>query len=84
MLLRSGFDYRYESLEKYFVGARERLNPSGKLLLGTGSYASLSDVERLAKKYGYAMRLSDKIDIPLTDGITVKNDYRIYELMDVR
>ncbi|NTV54914.1 MAG: methyltransferase [Candidatus Moranbacteria bacterium] len=84
MLLRSGFDYRYESLEKYFSGARERLNPFGKLLLGTGSYASLSDVERLAEKYGYAMHLSDKIDIQLTDGSTVKNDYRIYELMDVR
>lgn len=38
ILLKSGFDYHYASLEKY-IAAHNYLNSQGKLLLGTGNFA---------------------------------------------
>lgn len=80
MLLKSGFDFNYESLEKYISGANKYLNPGGRLLLGTGNFARLDKVEEIARKYGYEMKLLERVEIPLAADSSIENDYRIYEL----
>lgn len=47
-LLKSGFDFQYASLEKYIAEAYLHLNPNGRILLGTGKFALLSEVEQIA------------------------------------
>jgi len=80
MLLKAGFDFQYESLEKYISEAHLHLTQKGRLLLGTSNYASLPDIKKIAAKYGYRTKILKKIKIFLTKG-GIKNEYRIYELL---
>ena len=83
ILLKSGFDYKYNSLDKYIAEAHLHLNPTGRILLGTGNFALLSEIKKIATKYGYKMKLLRKIEIPLATDSDVINDYRIYEFKKV-
>ncbi len=83
ILLRSCFDYQYASLKKYISEARNHLRPHGKLLLGTGNYAELNKIEKIAETYGYEMLLMAKKDLPISSGHPIVNDYRIYEIKEV-
>jgi len=80
ILFQAGFDYQYKSLEKYIKGAHEYLKKDGKLLLGTGNFADLNEIERLANKYGYEMVLLKQIKKLLAVESFVDNKYCIYEL----
>ena len=84
ILLKAGFDYKYKDLERYFAEAHEHLNSNGRLLLGTGNLALLSEIERLAAKYGYKMILLERIEIPNATNSALdihSNDFRIYEFV---
>jgi methylase of polypeptide subunit release factors len=81
ILLKSGFDFQYQGLEQYISEAHFHLNPKGRLLLGTGNFARLSEVKKLSAKYNYKLKLLKKISMPLTAGNTIENNYRVYELV---
>lgn len=81
VLLKSGFDFKYEGLEKYISGADAYLNPGGRILLGTGNFALLPEIEKLAGKYNYKMELIKKIEMPLAADSSIDNDYRVYEFV---
>lgn len=81
MLLRSGIDPRYESLEGYISGARKHLTENGRLLLGTGDSADLYKIQELADKNSYRMELIEETEQPLERGTDkVIRDY-IYEFV---
>jgi len=78
LLLRAGFDFNYQGLERYFSGAREHLTGNGNLLLGTGSFADIKDIMKMASRFGFKERLMAKKEFPISPGSRVMNDYRIY------
>src|SRR3989344_182089 len=80
ILLKAGFDYQYNSLINYIKGAKGHLTERGKLLLGTGNFALLSEIKTLAKEMNYDMILLEMVKIPLAADSSIDNDYRIYEL----
>lgn len=80
MLLKAGFDYQYQNLDRYIGESKLHLAPEGKLLLGTGNFALLSEIEAIAAKHGFTMRLLERVEIPLAASSEMENDYRIYEL----
>lgn len=80
ILLQGAFDYDYNSLKKYIRGAHKYLKKNGRLLLGTGNFADLKEIKRIASKYNYKMILLKKVKIPLTAKNFPDNQYRIYEL----
>ena len=80
VLLKAGFDYKYQSLEKYIKGAKKHLNPNGKLLLGTGEPADLKGIKKLALKYSYELILIKKTKRVLSKIGKVKDEYKIYHL----
>ncbi len=78
--LQAGFDFHYGNLEKYIAQAHRHLKETGKLLLGTGNFALLPEILKIAGKNGYNMRLLKRIKLPLAaDPSRNDNDYRIYE-----
>jgi len=82
ILLKSGFDFQYKSLERYISEAHLHLNPNGRFLLGTGNFALLSEIKLIAVKYKYKMKLLEKVKIPLAADSSIDNDYRIYEFVE--
>ena len=80
LLLQGGFDYNYNGLKRYIEEAHKYLKKNGRLLLGTGNFADLKEIKRLASKYNYKMVLLKKIKMPLAVKSYLNNDYRIYEL----
>lgn len=48
VLLRSGMDYKYGSLEKYISAGYDFLKDDGRLLLGSGDSADLEEIIRIA------------------------------------
>jgi methylase of polypeptide subunit release factors len=81
ILLKSGFDFNYKSLEKYISGADTHLTKNGRLLLGTGSSAALSKIKKIATRYSYKMKLLVKEKMPLYFGCSLASDYRIYKFV---
>jgi len=65
MLLRSGLDYKYDSLRRYIEGARAHLLPGGKLLLGTGNTADIATIAKIAEKNKYSIRILKASEMPL-------------------
>ncbi len=80
MLLRAGFDYKYQGLERYIQGASEYLSENGSLLLGTGNFADIQEIQRIALYYGYSLHLLGKKETPLRDNSTTSNEYRLYDI----
>jgi release factor glutamine methyltransferase len=68
MLLRSGLDYKYNSLKKYIEGAKNHLTPNGRLLLGTGNSADLETMVKLADENNYSIRILKAGEMPLAFG----------------
>ena len=83
MLLRAGFDYNYQGLERYIQGAREYLTEEGVLLLGTGNFSDESEIRKLASQNNYSLVLMRRQQMPLTERSTVPNEYRIYRFQRV-
>lgn len=83
VLLKAGFDFKYESLEKYIAEAKNHLMPSGKLLLGTGNYADLERINEIASSHHYSLKLLTKEIFPISENHTITNDYRIYEFIEL-
>lgn len=83
MLLRAGFDHDYKGLRKYISGARGHLNPEGTLLLGTGNFADLDEMARIAEANKFRPVLLKKEETELSPGTGIKNDFRIYHLEDL-
>lgn len=83
ILFQAGFDYQYQSLEKYIKDAHKHLKKDGKLLLGTGNFADLNEIERISNKYRYKMILLKQIKKPLAVKSFVDNKYCIYELKPI-
>ncbi len=67
-LLRTGLDYKYESLRKYIEGARHHLNPEGRLLLGTGNTADLKSIVEIAYENQFLPRVLCASEAPLATG----------------
>jgi release factor glutamine methyltransferase len=84
MLLKSGIDPRYESLQGYIAGAKDYLTEEGKLLLGTGDSADLVQIEELAKQNGYKLELLREIEQPLEKGTDKRIKDLIYELVSLQ
>jgi len=86
MLRRSGFDYQYQGLEKYFAEAYNHLTPEGRLLLGTGTVggeggADLDAIHEIAQRNGYTPELLKSEIHPVTPGSPVLNKYLIYDMV---
>jgi release factor glutamine methyltransferase len=81
MLLRSGFDYRYEGLRGFIGRAKEHLSPNGRLLLGTGDTADQDTIDSIARIHGYGLSLLRQAEMPLADDPRVKITYFILELI---
>jgi release factor glutamine methyltransferase len=82
ILFKSGFDYGYKGLRKYISEAHLHLNAKGKLLLGTGKYASLNEIEIIAREAGYKMNLLRITKMPVSKfAPEFDNDYRVYEFV---
>jgi release factor glutamine methyltransferase len=81
MLLRSGRDYNYEGLRCYIAGAKDHLEPDGKLLLGTGDSADLRTVSTVAARNGYRPRLLNEAKMPLEEGGSLLVRYLLYEFV---
>jgi methylase of polypeptide subunit release factors len=81
ILLKAGFDFQYKSLKRYISEAHNYLNLNGRLLLGTGNFAILSEIKEIASANNYKMKLLRKIKIPLAADSSINNDYRIYEFI---
>lgn len=82
MLLKAGFDYHYESLDSYFAQAHLHLQPDGRLLLGTGNLALLSEIEGIANRHTYTMKLVESTKLPHAthSGLDeVCNVFEVYE-----
>jgi len=67
MLLRSGFDHRYNDLTTYVTGARNHLCENGRLLLGSGSTADLKTITSIAASNGYDVETLKSVEMPLTE-----------------
>ncbi|MBD3354369.1 methyltransferase [Candidatus Woesearchaeota archaeon] len=80
ILLKAGFDYKYESLEKYISQASEYLLDDGKLLLGTGNFADIDEIKRIAKENSYSLELLRKTECPLEHGGDMINEFMIYNI----
>lgn len=78
ILLRAGFDHKYEDLERYLKEGHDYLNKNGKLLLGTGNAARLNRIEEICDKYFCKMNLLRTIVLPVSPANSLINDYRIY------
>lgn len=65
MLLRSGFDYQYESVRAYISGAKTHLTEKGRLLLGSGESADLRTISDIAEENGYRIVCLNEIEMPL-------------------
>ena len=79
ILLRAGFDTNYASLRKYVVGARNYLSSKGRLLLGTGSFADIDEIQKIAEENKYNLNLLREAEFPVEEGSKVLNKYLIYE-----
>jgi hypothetical protein len=81
-LIIAGFDYNYNSLRKYIIGASQFLvNPNKGLLLGTGGHADLDTIFDICSENGYSLKLINSTNMPLSKGTSAPNDFRIYELI---
>ena len=81
VLLKAGFDFEYKSLKKYISEAKRHLKPDGRLLLGTGNHALITEINNIADRNGYKLKLLEKAEFPISDGSKISNDYRIYEFI---
>lgn len=79
VLLKAGFDYKYEWLHQFFKGAKNHLLPGGKILLGTGGFARLDLMEQWAKEEGYMGTIIDKQTHTLAVDGTKTTDFIIYQ-----
>lgn len=79
MLLRAGFDYRYESLEKYVAQARSYLSERGDLLLGSGNFADSAEIEKIAARHDFSLEMLRRIERPLIEKSTLPNSYVLYQ-----
>jgi release factor glutamine methyltransferase len=82
-LLRTGFDYNYNSLRSYIENAKRHLNQNGKLLIGTGDSADLLTMREIANNSNYYMNLLVAESVPLEFGKPLPIEYRIYEFVDI-
>ncbi|MCH7850578.1 MAG: methyltransferase domain-containing protein [Nanoarchaeota archaeon] len=80
-LLQSGFDYQYKSIKKYIKQAHLHLAKNGRLLLGTGKFALLSEIKDIAKKEDYKIKLLRLIKIPVSKQTPIESDLRVYEFI---
>ena len=83
MLLRAGFDYQYESLEKYVAQARTYLRPKGDLLLGSGNFADIAEIERIAERNNFSLEILQEKECSLTEKSSILNRYIIYLLRNL-
>ena len=81
-LLKAGFDFQYESLEKYIAEARDHLTEEGKLLLGTGNFADQTEIARLAKKHDYKITVLDKVILPLEQNGSFENELYLFKFVE--
>tara|TARA_R110002074_G_scaffold28292_1_gene81482 strand:- start:239 stop:898 length:660 start_codon:yes stop_codon:yes gene_type:complete len=84
MLLRSGMDYRYESLREYISGARDHLTPSGKLLLGTGDSADLKTIKLIARENDFRLRVVVETQMLLEEEATSQITYMLIEFVSTK
>jgi methylase of polypeptide subunit release factors len=80
ILLRAGFDYKYQGLERYLQDAFKFLSTNGKLLLGTGDAARLERFYEICERLKLNPKLLTTVVMPVNPGSTLMNDYRIYEI----
>ena len=75
--MRSGLDYKYNSLRKYIEGAKKHLTPNGKLLLGTGNSADIETIVEIARENNYSVSILKASKMPLAFG----DDARIVNMI---
>jgi methylase of polypeptide subunit release factors len=56
-VLRSYLDTEYACCQAYLAGARDRLRPGGRLLLGSGDCGDRGELDRLFTRFGWQVRL---------------------------
>ena len=78
ILLRAGFDYNYEGLEKYICGAQQYFTENGIVLLGTGNFADIDEMRKITSQNDYSLVLMRKCEVSLIEGSGISNEYRVY------
>jgi tRNA1(Val) A37 N6-methylase TrmN6 len=81
MLLRSGFDYRYNDLTAYIAGARDHLCENGRLLLGSGNTADLETIASIARGNAFEVGILKSIKMPLAEWGSESIEYMLLELI---
>lgn len=84
MLLRSGLDYGYKSMEEYISGAKKHLNQNGRLLVGTGDSADLETISKIATENGYTMSLLSEVSDKLEPGRPAPIKLLLYEFVTLQ
>lgn len=75
----TGFDYLYESLEKYISQAPYFLSDRGRLLLGSGDSADLERIYDIAERSGYGTSVIREERMPIDDQ---KSSYITYMVLE--
>lgn len=78
-LLKSGFDYQYASLKRYIREGRNFLKPDGVIILATGGFARLEEIEAYAVECGYKIRILHKDPVPTFEGEAPVTEFLMYE-----
>src|SRR3989338_4526298 len=80
ILLRAGFDFNFEGLERYISQAVDHLTPTGRLLLGSSNYANPDQIEEIAHRHGYVLDILARQIVPLPDE-KIHYELRLIELV---
>lgn len=78
-MLRAGFDYQYRGVKEYINRGRDFLEPGGKLLLGTGGFADLNEINSYAEQCGYHVQEIARKTFPIEHGSDLMLSYIIFE-----
>ena len=79
ILLKAGFDYKYEMIHKFIKESKKHITRKGKVLIGTGGFADIKDMTRYAKKEGYFVKCVRKKCFNLGNR-SKKTYFMIYQL----
>ncbi len=79
VLLLAGFDEDHKATKKFIQESKKHLKPNGSILLGTGGFAKVDELEQFAQEQGYETSLLHKDQVPIEPGNPVVIDYMVYE-----
>jgi release factor glutamine methyltransferase len=81
MLMKAGFDYKYESLIRFLEEGKGHLSSEGRIILGSGGFARSDIIAQKSDEAGYCLRVIKNEKIRLWEGVDYESELIIYELI---